>query len=150
MALTCQLDPDETLSQGYSSKIHHARNSQLWVIGRLLLCETCGCGRESRLAGISDSLHRSSFWKRVPRSNATTAALSSMSAKIWWYKTKTAHIILSIFCGSLVWAFTNQIHWFWSKEPAPCAILSNLWKVHAEIGIKWTYHILFHIYQVAV
>lgn len=126
MALTRQLVPDESAEPRIhcSCKTHHPRNSQLWVTGWMLLCETCRCGRGSRLGGNSDSLRRScaSFCERGIHFNANTR-------KIWWHIADTAHHIsisyifhlthicmrislfpLSLFFSALIFVFFFPFH----------------------------------------
>lgn len=75
MALTCQLDPEESAEprKRCSCKIHHPRNSQLWVI------DSYCWGRGSRLAErdrLPSLIIRLIIWQRDPLWNANSALIN--------------------------------------------------------------------------
>lgn len=151
MALTCQLNPDESAEPRIysSSQIHHPRNSQLWVIWRFMLWETCGCGRESRLAGICDSLHCSSA-SSFERGILSVMQISSDQSQWRYDERKTSHniSISCIFLLSSTWNHMPLFFLFIGKMQISAA-LWNLWKVHADIGtelLSSTHFQVFHIY----
>lgn len=116
MALTCQLDPEESAEprKRCSCKIHHPRNSQLWVI------DSYCWGRGSRLAErdrLPSLIIRLIIWQRDPLWNANSALINvSQETKqrraddisIWY-------IFLVSGCAflSLVRAFLNHSSWFY-------------------------------------
>lgn len=116
MALTCQLDPEESAEprKRCSCKIHHQRNSQLWVI------DSYCWGRGSRLAErdrLPSLIIRLIIWQRDPLWNANSALINvSQETKqrraddisIWY-------IFLVSGCAflSLVRAFLNHSSWFY-------------------------------------
>lgn len=116
MALTRQLDPEESAEprKRCSCKIHHPRNSQLWVI------DSYCWGRGSRLAErdrLPSLIIRLIIWQRDPLWNANSALINvSQETKqrraddisIWY-------IFLVSGCAflSLVRAFLNHSSWFY-------------------------------------
>lgn len=116
MALTHQLDPEESAEprKRCSCKIHHPRNSQLWVI------DSYCWGRGSRLAErdrLPSLIIRLIIWQRDPLWNANSALINvSQETKqrraddisIWY-------IFLVSGCAflSLVRAFFNHSSWFY-------------------------------------
>lgn len=153
MALTRQLDPEESAEprKRCSCKIHHPRNSQLWVI------DSYCWGRGSRLAErdrLPSLIIRLIIWQRDPLWNANSALINVSQET----KQRRAHdisiwyIFLVSGCAflSLVRAFLNHSSWFYvfifhflcfffcsclraKRRAAPSASLSSTLKVHADV-----------------
>ena len=148
MALTRQPDPDESAEprKRCSCKIHHPRNSQLWVIDGYCW------GRGSRLAQslrLPSLIIRLIIWQRDPLCNANSALINVSQET----KQRRAHdiSISDIFLVSgcaflslfepflLILCLHFPLSLFFcsclraKKRAAPSATLSSTLKVHADI-----------------
>lgn len=116
MALTRRLDPEESAEprKRCSCKIHHPRNSQLWVI------DSYCWGRGSRLAEslwLPSLIIRLIIWQRDPLWNANSA-LINVSQETKQRRARDisiSYISLASGCAflSLIRAFSNHSSWFY-------------------------------------